>query len=114
MREELDSLEPYSRLGAFPEDAPPDVVRQLRLGAVTDCSKIAFKMSPAIDAQARADALAGWQLVFPGDKPSLQEIQAFQAIGRHEGQYGRGWKDHLSPVSGKMTNMAGSNNWGAV
>lgn len=39
-----------------------------------------------------------------GRAPSLAEIQYGQAIGWHEGRYGRGWKGA----------MVGSNNWGAV
>lgn len=39
-----------------------------------------------------------------GRAPTLAEIQYGQAIGWHEGRYGRGWKGA----------MVGSNNWGAV
>ncbi len=63
--------------------------------------------------QARDAVVGAWTARY-GEAPTLEEAQAVQAIGAHEGQYGRGWYDHASPVTGYWTNMAGSNNWGAV
>lgn len=55
-----------------------------------------------------------WQDVFPGDDPSLEELQSIQALAAHDGQYGRGWPNKISPVSGLMTSMQNCNNWGAI
>lgn len=70
--------------------------------------------APEVEAAARKAVEDGWQLIWPGDTPTLQELQVVQAIGALESSYGRGWKDKPSPVTGLMTSMEGSHNWGGV
>ncbi len=60
------------------------------------------------------DAVVGAWTARYGSPPTLEAAQAVQAIGAHEGQYGRGWKDKASPVTGYWTSMEGSFNWGGV
>ena len=71
-------------------------------------------MSPEVEKTARQAVIDGWQKVYPGDAPTLEEIQAIQSIGALEGQYGLGWRDHASPVTGLITSMEGSHNWGSI
>jgi hypothetical protein len=63
---------------------------------------------------ARQVLIKAWDRIFPGDTPSLEELQAIQALAAHDGQYGRGWPDKISPVSGLPTSMSACNNWGAI
>jgi hypothetical protein len=53
-------------------------------------------------------------MVFPGETPTKKQLQAVQSIAAFEGGYGRAWHDHVYEATGFMTNMEGSNNWGAV
>lgn len=71
-------------------------------------------IAPAVHQSARQAVLDAWATVYPDLPPMLEEIQFYQALGAHEGQYGRGWSDRVSPVSGLMTSMQSCNNWGAI
>lgn len=63
---------------------------------------------------ARGVLLRAWSRVFPDRQPTLEEIQALQSLAAHDGQYGRGWPDKPSPITGYMTSMSQCNNWGAI
>jgi len=63
---------------------------------------------------AREVLLRAWQRWYPGDKPSLEELQALQALAAHDGQYGRGWPNKPNPLTGYPTSMQFCNNWGAI
>lgn len=63
---------------------------------------------------ARAVLERAWQKVFPGDDPTLEELQSIQALAAHDGQYGRGWPNKPNPLTGYPTSMAACNNWGAI
>ncbi len=58
---------------------------------------------------ARQAVADGWKKVHPGIEPTLQELQAIQAVSRLESGYGS-WGNH--PKCGN--NGVGSNNWGSV
>lgn len=60
---------------------------------------------PDTDRWARDVVLEAWIAEHPGLEPGLAEIQAMQAIGRHEGAYG---------LATKPPQWKGSNNWGAI
>ena len=49
-----------------------------------------------------------------GRKGTLEEIQSLQSLAAHDGQYGRGWPDKPSPITGYQTSMSQCNNWGAI
>ncbi len=68
---------------------------------------------PDTEQDARDAVIGAWTTRY-GTAPTPEAAQAVQAIGAHEGQYGRGWKDHASPLTGYWTGMEGSYNWGAV
>lgn len=59
----------------------------------------------AIDEWARRVLLTVWPTVLPGEAPTLPELQAVQAIGRHERFYG--W-------ASKPPQGVGAHNWGGV
>lgn len=84
--------------GAPPEEPPPSA-----LGHSADTHR-----------WARGVLERAWQIVFPGDDPTLEELQSIQALAAHDGQYGRGWPNKISPVSGLPTSMQNCNNWGAI
>lgn len=63
---------------------------------------------------ARGVLLRAWDRWLPGDEPTLEEIQAIQSLAAHDGQYGRGWPDKPSPLTGYQTSMSQCNNWGAI
>ena len=70
-----------------------------------DMGALVVGFEPSTDAWARGVVLDAWQRRFPGDTPTLGEVQTVQAIGRHEGSYG---------LATKPAAWVGSNNWGAV
>lgn len=70
--------------------------------------------SPEVHRWARAALLEGWPMARPGEEPTLEALQAIQSLAAHDGQYGRGWPDHASPITGYQTSMSSCNNWGAI
>lgn len=96
-------LEAVGRLSG----AASDVYRAAALGST-------LGLAASRHVEARAAVQLAWSMVYPNLEPTLEEIQFYQALGAHEGQYGRGWSDRVSPVSGLMTSMQSCNNWGAI
>ena len=58
---------------------------------------------------ARQAVIDGWQKRFPGDTPTLQQLQGVQSVARLESSYGA-WGNH--PRCGN--NGVGSHNWGGT
>ena len=103
----MDQLAPSRFLEVVGVRLPDDLLLQVADAGVLGHSADTHRW-------ARAALLEGWQQVFPGDDPSLEELQAIQSLAAHDGQYGRGWPDHESPITGYQTSMSQCNNWGAI
>lgn len=84
------------------------------LGPRVELAPSAFGHSADTHRWARGVLLRAWERWFPGDEPSLEELQALQALAAHDGQYGRGWPNKPNPLTGYQTSMQFCNNWGAI